>query len=330
MNNKTILITGGTGSFGKKFTKKILDDYNPKKIIIYSRDEYKQFLMQKQFADHLDKLRFFIGDVRDAQRFSRACDGVDIIIHAAALKQVPAAEYNPLEAIKTNIDGGKNIIDVAIDKGVEKVIALSTDKAVNPVNLYGATKMVSDKLFVAGNAYTGDKNTFFAVVRYGNVSGSRGSVIPFFKSLIDEGKTKIPITDMEMTRFWITLDEAVELVIKALNEAKGGEIYVHKCPSFKVTDLAKAMCPNCEFEDIGIRPGEKLHEIMVTKEDSRLTQDYGDHFIIYPDLDWWKNINIKTGGTQTQPGFEYSSGINEEWLSVEDIKEALKNIDIVY
>lgn len=330
MNNKTILITGGTGSFGKKFTKKILDDYNPKKIIIYSRDEYKQFLMQKQFADHLDKLRFFIGDVRDAQRFSRACDGVDIIIHAAALKQVPAAEYNPLEAIKTNIDGAKNIIDVAIDKGVEKVIALSTDKAVNPVNLYGATKMVSDKLFVAGNAYTGDKNTFFAVVRYGNVSGSRGSVIPFFKSLIDEGKTKIPITDMEMTRFWITLDEAVELVIKALNEAKGGEIYVHKCPSFKVTDLAKAMCPNCEFEDIGIRPGEKLHEIMVTKEDSRLTQDYGDHFIIYPDLDWWKNINIKTGGTQTQPGFEYSSGINEEWLSVEDIKEALKNIDIVY
>ncbi|MCC7554228.1 MAG: UDP-N-acetylglucosamine 4,6-dehydratase (inverting) [Methanobacteriaceae archaeon] len=330
LNNKTILITGGTGSFGKKFTKKILDDYNPKKIIIYSRDEYKQFLMQKQFADHLDKLRFFIGDVRDAQRFSRACDGVDIIIHAAALKQVPAAEYNPLEAIKTNIDGAKNIIDVAIDKGVEKVIALSTDKAVNPVNLYGATKMVSDKLFVAGNAYTGDKNTFFAVVRYGNVSGSRGSVIPFFKSLIDEGKTKIPITDMEMTRFWITLDEAVELVIKALNEAKGGEIYVHKCPSFKVTDLAKAMCPNCEFEDIGIRPGEKLHEIMVTKEDSRLTQDYGDHFIIYPDLDWWKNINIKTGGTQTQPGFEYSSGINEEWLSVEDIKEALKNIDIVY
>lgn len=328
--NKTILITGGTGSFGKKFTKRVLKQYNPKKIIIYSRDEYKQYLMQRQFADYKKTMRYFIGDVRDSKRLARACDGVDIIIHAAALKQVPAAEYNPLEAIKTNIDGAKNIVDVAIDKGVEKVVALSTDKGVNPVNLYGATKMVSDKLFIAGNAYAGAKNTSFSVVRYGNVSGSRGSVIPFFKTLIDEGKTVIPITDMRMTRFWITLDEAVDLVIKAIDEAKGGELYVHKCPSFKVTDLAKAMCPDCEFEDIGIRPGEKLHEIMVTKEDSRSTYEYDDHYIIYPDLEWWKEVNIKSGGKKVEDRFHYSSDNNSEWLSVEEIREALKDIDIVY
>ena len=248
-NNKTILITGGTGSFGKKFTQRLLDQYNPKKIIIYSRDEYKQYLMQRQFAEYNSKMRYFIGDVRDKERMIRACDGVDIIVHAAALKQVPACEYNPLEAIKTNIDGARNIVDVAIDKGVEKVVALSTDKATNPVNLYGATKMVSDKLFIAANAYVGNKNTVFSVVRYGNVSGSRGSVIPFFNTLVNEGATKMPITDMRMTRFWITLDEAVDLVVKAVSEAKGGELFVHKCPSFKVTDLAKAMNPDCEFED---------------------------------------------------------------------------------
>lgn len=328
--NKTILITGGTGSFGKKFTQRILDQYSPKKIIIYSRDEYKQYLMQRQFAEHKKIMRYFIGDVRDKERLERACDDVDIIIHAAALKQVPAAEYNPLEAIKTNIDGARNIVDVAIDKKVNKVVALSTDKATNPVNLYGATKMVSDKLFIAANAYAGAQDTSFSVVRYGNVSGSRGSVIPFFKTLIDEGKTKIPITDKRMTRFWITLDEAVDLVIKAIDEAKGGELFIHKCPSFKVTDLARAMLPDCEFEDIGIRPGEKLHEIMITKEDSRSTYEYDDYYIIYPDLDWWTDVDVHEGGKKVEDRFYYSSDNNPQWLSVEDIREALKHIDIVY
>lgn len=330
LNNKTILITGGTGSFGKKFTRRILNEYNPKKIIIYSRDEYKQFLMQRQFEGYEKKLRFFIGDVRDEKRLYRAFDGVDIVIHAAALKQVPAAEYNPIEAIKTNISGAENIINAAIDKGVKKVIALSTDKAVNPVNLYGATKLVSDKLFISGNAYVGDKDTLFSVVRYGNVSGSRGSVIPFFKSLIDQGNKTIPITDYRMTRFWITLEEAVDLVIKAIGEAKGGELYVRKCPSFKVTDLAKAMDADCEFEDVGIRPGEKLHEVMVTAEDSRTTYEYDDHYIIYPDLDWWERTNNKHGGNKVEDRFRYSSDNNKEWLSVEEIRELLKKIDIVY
>ena len=330
LNDKTILITGGTGSFGKKFTKKVLEDYNPKKIIIYSRDEYKQFLMQKQFEKHKKKLRFFIGDVRDEKRLYRAFDGVDVVIHAAALKQVPAAEYNPIEAIKTNIAGAENIIDAAIDKGVNKIIALSTDKAVNPVNLYGATKLVSDKLFISGNAYVGDKDTIFSVVRYGNVAGSRGSVIPFFKSLIDQGQKNIPITDYRMTRFWITLDEAVDLVVRAINESKGGELYVQKCASFKVTDLAKAMNEDCELEDVGIRAGEKLHEVMVTEEDSRTTYEYDDHYVIYPDLDWWENINKKPGGKKVEDRFRYSSDNNPEWLSVDDIRKLIGKIDIVY
>ena len=330
LNDKVIIITGGTGSFGKKFTQRVLDQFNPRKIIIYSRDEYKQYLMQRQFQEHNEIMRYFIGDVRDKERFARACDGVDIIIHAAALKQVPAAEYNPLEAIKTNIDGAKNIVDVAIDKGVEKVVALSTDKAVNPVNLYGATKMASDKLFIAANAYAGAKNTNFSVVRYGNVSGSRGSVIPFFKTLIDEGATKLPITDMRMTRFWITLDEAVDLVIKAIEDATGGELFIHKCPSFKVTDLARAMLPDCELEDVGIRPGEKLHEVMVTAEDSRSTYEYDSYYIIYPELEWWENVNIKEGGKKVEDRFRYASDNNTEWLTIEEIREALKYIDIVY
>lgn len=330
LSNKTILITGGTGSFGKKFTMNVLKDYNPKKIIIYSRDEYKQYLMQQQFQKYKKKLRFFIGDVRDEKRLYRAFDGVDVVIHAAALKQVPAAEYNPIEAIKTNIDGAENIINAAIDKKVEKVIALSTDKAVNPVNLYGATKLVSDKLFISGNAYVGDKNTLFSVVRYGNVAGSRGSVIPFFKSLIDQNKKSIPITDFKMTRFWITLDEAVDLVIKSIKEAKGGEVYVQKCPSFKVTDLAKSMKKGFELEDVGIRPGEKLHEVMVTEEDSRTTYEYDDHYIIYPDLDWWEQINNKPGGKKVKDRFRYSSDNNKEWLSAEKLKELIEKIDIVY
>jgi UDP-N-acetylglucosamine 4,6-dehydratase (inverting) len=330
LNDQTILITGGTGSFGKRFMRKVFENYNPKKIIIYSRDEYKQFLMQKQFAAYDKKIRYFIGDVRDEKRLQRAFDGVDIVIHAAALKQVPAAEYNPIEAVKTNIHGAENIINAAIDKGVQKVIALSTDKAVNPVNLYGATKLVSDKLFISGNAYVGDKNTLFSVVRYGNVSGSRGSVIPFFKSLIDQKINVIPITDFRMTRFWVTLDEAVDMVTKAIENAKGGELYVRKCPSFKVTDLAKAMNDNCEFEDVGIRPGEKLHEVMVTEEDSKTTYEYKGHFIIYPNLEWWKNIDNRPGGAKVKDRFRYSSDNNKEWLSVGEIRQLLDKIDIVY
>ena len=330
LDDKVILITGGTGSFGKKFTKRVLEQYNPKKVIIYSRDEYKQYLMQRQFQEYQSVMRYFLGDVRDKERFARACDGVDIIVHAAALKQVPAAEYNPLEAIKTNVDGARNIVDVAIDKKIEKVVALSTDKAVDPVNLYGATKMVSDKLFIAANAYVGANNTVFSVVRYGNVSGSRGSVIPFFKTLIDEGTDKLPITDMRMTRFWITLDEAVDLVIKAIDVSKGGELFIHKCPSFKVTDLARAMLPDCELEDVGIRPGEKLHEVMITEEDSRSAYEYDDYYIIYPSLNWWSEIDIKEGGKKVEDRFRYASDNNPEWLSVEEIREALKEIDIVY
>lgn len=329
LDDKVILITGGTGSFGKKFTERVLKQFNPKKVIIYSRDEYKQYLMQRQFAEHKKILRYFIGDVRDKQRFSRACDGVDIIVHAAALKQVPACEYNPLEAIKTNIDGARTIVDVAIDKEVEKVVALSTDKAVNPSNLYGATKMVSDKLFIAANAYVGAKNTKFSVVRYGNVSGSRGSVIPFFKTLIDEGATKLPITDMRMTRFWITLDEAVDLVIKAIDEARGGELFIHKCPSFRVVDLAEAMLPGCELEDVGIRAGEKLHEVMITDEDSRSAYEYEDYYIIYPELEWWSNHEVE-GGKKVEDRFFYASDNNEDWLTVEELREALKDMDIIY
>jgi UDP-N-acetylglucosamine 4,6-dehydratase (inverting) len=330
LNGKKILITGGTGSFGKKFTTKILEDYDPEKIIIYSRDEYKQYLMQKQFEGH-DNLRFFIGDVRDKDRLYRAFDGIDIVIHAAALKQVPAAEYNPIEAIKTNIYGAENIIDAAIDRGVKKIIALSTDKAVSPINLYGATKLVSDKLFIAGNAYVGDKETSFSVVRYGNVSGSRGSVIPFFKSLIDEGQNSLPITDPRMTRFWITLEKAVDLVLKAIGEAKGGELYVRKSPSFKVTDLAEAMNSTAKHEDVGIRPGEKLHEVMITSEDSLNTYEYDEHYIIYPNFEWWNfNKHFKKGGKKVEEGFVYSSYNNTEWLSIGDLKELLKTIDIVY
>ena len=264
LDGKTILITGGTGSFGKCFTKYVLKNSNPKKIIIYSRDEYKQFIMQNEFKEYSDVLRFFIGDVRDKDRLYRAFKGVDYVIHAAALKQVPACEYNPNEAIKTNIHGAMNIIDAALDCGVKKVVALSTDKAVNPVNLYGGTKLVSDKLFIAANAYSGMNDINFSIVRYGNVAGSRGSIIPFFHKLIQDGKKELPITDYRMTRFWISLEEGVKLVLKALEDAKGGETFISKIPSFKITDLAKAMLPDCKMPEVGIRPGEKLHEIMVT------------------------------------------------------------------
>ena len=281
LNDKAILITGGTGSFGKAFTKYVLTHYEPKKIIIYSRDEFKQFIMQNEFKEYKDKLRFFIGDVRDKERLKRALEGVDYVVHAAALKQVPACEYNPAEAIKTNINGAQNVIDACLDMNVKKVVALSTDKAVNPVNLYGGTKLVSDKLFIAANAYAGTKDISFSIVRYGNVAGSRGSVIPFFDGILKNGGTELPVTDYRMTRFWISLHQGVELVIKALEEAKGGETFISKIPSFKITDLAEAMAPGMPTKEVGIREGEKLHEIMVTVEDAPYTYEYDKHFIIY-------------------------------------------------
>ena len=326
LNNKTILVTGGTGSFGNEFTKYVLEHYNPKKIIIYSRDEYKQFVMANKFKKYKDKLRFFIGDVRDKERLCRAFDGVDYVVHAAALKQVPACEYNPMEAVKTNINGAMNIVDAALDCGVKRVVALSTDKAVNPINLYGGTKLVSDKLFIAANAYAGMKDVCFSIVRYGNVAGSRGSVIPFFRNLVNHGETALPITDYRMSRFWISLNEGVQLVIKALSEAKGGETFISKIPSFKITDLAQAILPGCEMPEVGIREGEKLHEVMVTKEDSMLTYEYDKHFIVYPHFDWWNPSKIQEGGKRVEQGFEYSSGNNTEWLTVEQIKELLETV----
>ena len=328
LNNKTILITGGTGSFGKCFTRYVLTHYDPKKIIIYSRDEFKQWLMADEFKEYESRLRFFIGDVRDVERLKRACEGVDYIIHAAALKQVPACEYNPNEAIKTNIHGAMNVIDAALDTGVRKVVALSTDKAVNPVNLYGGTKLVSDKLFVAANAYAGAKDINFSIVRYGNVAGSRGSVIPFFHNLIKNGGTELPITDYRMTRFWISLRQGVELVIKALEEAKGGETFISKIPSFKVTDLAQAMLPGCAMPEVGIREGEKLHEIMVPVEDSPRTYEYDKHFIVYPQMVWSDRQKAQPTGRKVEEGFSYSSGNNTQWLSVEEIRELLKTVEL--
>lgn len=332
LNNKVILVTGGTGSFGKAFTKYALTHYDPRKIIIYSRDEFKQFIMQndfrKEFPDKFSKLRFFIGDVRDRERLTRAMEGVDYVIHAAALKQVPACEYNPAEAIKTNIHGAMNVIDSALDTGVKKVVALSTDKAVNPVNLYGGTKLVSDKLFIAANAYAGSKDINFSIVRYGNVAGSRGSVIPFFYDKIQKGEKDLPITDYRMTRFWISLQQGVELVIKALQDAKGGETFISKIPSFKITDLAEAMLPGCNKPEVGIREGEKLHEIMVTVEDSMTTYEYDKHFIVYPQMVFQERATVLPGGKKVPEGFSYSSGNNTEWLTVEQIRELIKTIDL--
>ncbi len=328
LNDKSILITGGTGSFGKAFTKYVLENYNPKKIIIYSRDEFKQFIMQNEFKEYKSKLRFFIGDVRDKERLMRAFEGVDYVIHAAAMKQVPACEYNPSEAIRTNIEGAQNIIDAALARNVQKVVALSTDKAVNPVNLYGGTKLVSDKLFIAANAYAGSKDVCFSVVRYGNVAGSRGSVIPFFHNIIKNGGKELPITDYRMTRFWISLQQGVELVVKALEEAKGGETFISKIPSFKITDLAQAMLPGCEMPEVGIREGEKLHEIMVTVEDSMNTYEYDKHFIIYPQMVWDEKKRAIPTGERVDDGFSYSSDNNTEWLTVEQIQELLKTVDL--
>lgn len=328
LNNKTILITGGTGSFGNHFVQYVLEHYKPKKIIVYSRDEFKQFNMANKYKNYEDIFRFFIGDVRDKERLIRALNGVDYVIHAAALKQVPVCEYNPIEAVKTNINGAMNIVNAVLDSpSVKKVVALSTDKAVNPVNLYGGTKLVSDKLFIAANAYTGNRDLSLSVVRYGNVAGSRGSVIPFFKQIVDNGGKELPITDYRMTRFWISLEQGVELVIKALEEAHGGETFISKIPSFKITDLAQAILPDCKMSETGIREGEKLHEIMITKEDASTAYEYDKHYIIYPHYNWWSENKIIKGGEKVEEGFEYSSGNNKEWLTIEELKDKLSDIN---
>ena len=326
LNGKTILVTGGTGSFGNHFVEYALPHYKPKKIIIYSRDEYKQFVMSNKYKEYKEILRFFIGDVRDRERLSVALNGVDYVIHAAAMKQVPTCEYNPIEAVKTNINGAMNVVDAVLNsKSVKKVVALSTDKSVNPINLYGGTKLVSDKLFIAANAYAGSRDLSFSVVRYGNVAGSRGSVIPFFKNIIKDGGNELPITDYRMTRFWINLEQGVELVIKALSDARGGETFISKIPSFKITDLAQAMLPGCKMPEVGIREGEKLHEVMVTREDSATTYEYEKHYIIYPHFEWW-NKDVLEGGKRVEQGFEYNSGTNTEWLSVEQLKDILSEM----
>ena len=327
-NNKSILITGGTGSFGKKFIKTILARYSPKKVIVYSRDELKQYEMALEY--NAPAMRYFIGDVRDEGRLTKAMDGVDYVVHAAALKHVPIAEYNPMECIKTNINGAENVINAALACGVEKVVALSTDKAANPINLYGATKLASDKLFVAANNIKGSKKTTFSVVRYGNVVGSRGSVVPFFKKLVDDGATEIPITDPRMTRFWITLEQGVEFVIKSFERMYGGEIYVPKIPSMRVVDIALALAPNLPMKVIGIRPGEKLHEVMCPADDSHRTVEFDDHFVIMPtikftdsDVDYLLNP-LGEKGRVVAEGFEYSSDKNDIWLGVSDMLELTK------
>jgi UDP-N-acetylglucosamine 4,6-dehydratase len=328
LNDKVILITGGTGSFGHKFIETIFRDYEARKIIIYSRDEHKQLLMRERFRLHQKHLRFFIGDVRDKDRLMMALEGVDVVIHAAALKQVQVMEYNPIEAVKTNIYGAENVINAALERNVKKIIALSTDKAVYPVNLYGATKMVSDKLFVNANAYTGSKDVRFSVVRYGNVAGSRGSVIPYFRSLLKKGGNKLPITDFNMTRFWVNLDEGVDMVCRAIDVARGSEIFVSKSPSFKIPDLARAINSQVALEEVGIREGEKLHEWMITQEDSRNTFDFDDYYIIYPSTYWWdKNRYFTPGGAKVGEDFVYSSNSNGKWLSIDEIKKQLKKID---
>lgn len=330
--NKTILITGGTGSFGKQYTKTLLERYQPKKIIIYSRDELKQFEMQQDF--NAPCMRYFIGDVRDKERLRQAMQGVDFVIHAAALKQVPAAEYNPTECIKTNIHGAENVIRAALENDVRKVIALSTDKAANPINLYGATKLASDKLFVAANNMAGGHPTRFSVVRYGNVVGSRGSVVPFFKKLISEGATSLPITDPKMTRFWITLQQGVDFVLTNFARMSGGEIFVPKIPSVRITDLAKAMAPSLKQEIIGIRPGEKVHEIMCPSDDSHLTLEFDDHYVIRPSIVFndrnneFKTNKIDEQGTPVAQGFEYNSGANDEFLTCEQIVALNKTLNL--
>ena len=326
LDGRTILITGGTGSLGWSLAQRFLTT-GCRKVIIYSRDEYKQFKMDQHFRAHRDRLRFFIGDVRDRERLYRAFVGVDYVVHAAALKHVHLMEYNPIEAVNTNIMGAKNLIDAAIDRGVKKVISLSTDKAVNPVNLYGATKLVSDKLFRASHAYSGEQGTVFVLVRYGNVVGSRGSVIPYFQELRDQGSQELPITDFRMTRFWITMQQSVDLVLEALDIGNGGEIFVGKVPSCKVVDLARAIHPTSKLVETGIRPGEKLHEVMLTEDEARSAFEFEDHFVVYP-LRYLEHPRtmIREGGVQVSEGFDYCSSSNDQWLSTEDLSRLLEKL----
>ncbi len=319
MDGKSVLITGGTGSFGKAFVAHVLRNTRARRVIVFSRDELKQSEMARCYPGE-ERIRFFIGNVRDADRLRRAFVDVDIVIHAAALKQIPIAEYNPLEAVRTNIHGAENIIDAAVERGVERVIALSTDKASSPANLYGATKLVSDKLFVAGNAYVGAGRTRMSVIRYGNVLGSRGSVVPFFQQLAREGATRVPITDLAMTRFWISLGKGLQFVCDNLERMHGGEIFVPKLPSMKIVDVARALVPNAEIEVTGIRPGEKLHEEMISDTAARHTLDMGDHYVIQPEMEWWKGPPLQ-GGKTLPEGFSYRSDINESWLSVDGLRD---------
>ncbi len=327
LKGKSILVTGGTGSFGNKFIKKVLDNYDIKKIIVYSRDELKQYEMRQRIDD--PRLRFFIGDVRDKARLAMALRGVNIVVHAAALKQVPAAEYNPIECIKTNISGAENVIESALENNIEKVIALSTDKAANPINLYGATKLCSDKLFTAANNLAGDRNTKFSVVRYGNVSGSRGSVVPLFKRLREEHAEFIPVTDLQMTRFWITLDQGVDFVLNGLVRMHGGEIFVPKIPSIKIVDLAKAIAPDIPVKEIGIRPGEKLHEVMCPKDDSMHVIEFEEFYIIRPSISFsakstplvYLKTEVGEPGRPVAQGFEYNSLTNPDYMSIENIRK---------
>ena len=322
LNDKSILVTGGTGSFGRQFVRTVLQQFRPRRLIVFSRDELKQFEMQEEFA--APAMRFFLGDVRDRDRLLTAMRGVDVVIHAAALKQVPAAEYNPMECVKTNVHGAENVIAAAIENEVEKVIALSTDKAANPINLYGATKLVSDKLFVAGNNIAGGHRTRFAVVRYGNVLGSRGSVVPLFRRLVEEGAKELPITDDRMTRFWISLQQGVDFVLRSLERMHGGEIFVPKIPSARIADLAAAIAPRLPTRVVGIRPGEKLHEVMCPRDDSHLALEFQDHYVITPSIQfiqpvaYRRNAQGEAGGP-VPDGFEYSSGTNPWVLSVEEL-----------
>ncbi|MGA9045962.1 UDP-N-acetylglucosamine 4,6-dehydratase (inverting) [Sulfuricurvum sp.] len=326
LNEKNILITGGTGSFGKQFVKTILKHYQPNKIIIYSRDELKQYEMAQRFNDPC--MRYFIGDVRDLKRLENAMNGVDYVVHAAALKHVPIAEYNPMECIKTNINGAQNVIDAALHCGVSRVIALSTDKAASPINLYGATKLASDKLFVAANNIRGGKDIRFSVVRYGNVLGSRGSVVPFFQKLINEGAMELPITDERMTRFWITLQEGVDFVLKNFERMHGGEIFIPKIPSMKVIDVASAIAPHLPHKIVGIRPGEKMHEVMCPRDDSHLTLEFHDHYVIKPSIQFTENADFSKNncgetGHLVEYGFKYSSETNTQWLTPEELLEKI-------
>ena len=326
-NDKSIMITGGTGSFGKQYTKTILKKYTPKRLVIYSRDELKQFEMAQEFSDkEYPCMRYFIGDVRDKDRLIQGMQDIDYVIHAAALKQVPAAEYNPMECVKTNIHGAENVIKAAIANNVSKVIALSTDKAANPINLYGATKLASDKLFIAGNNVVGNRPTMFSVVRYGNVAGSRGSVVPYFKKLISEGADFLPITHLKMTRFWITLPQGVDFVLRNFQRMQGGEIFVPKIPSMRIVDLAESLAPDLPTKIIGIRPGEKLHEVMCPRDDSHLTLEFDDHYVISPSIrfqnqerDLTKN-KIGEVGMPVQQGFEYNSGSNPHFLDIKELR----------